>query len=215
MHPATIAEAIGTLRQQGQRVSVRAVHALTGGSFRDISAHLRRLVTTKEPSMVTAPPMSRIEHAREVLREKEAALDALCRQSQQFNATLRAIDTARRQAGGSLSVSLETQYATQKAQALRGLQELHPQVQQARRAVINAQRHVQSLESRAATLPRIISGYHHDLSPQGPWGKRVRDAEQRLELFRREYEAKHAELLALEAELIGLTGMASAPPIAG
>ena len=42
MDQATVHAAIQTLRQQGQQVSVRNVHRLTGGSFRDISRLLRQ-----------------------------------------------------------------------------------------------------------------------------------------------------------------------------
>jgi Plasmid replication region DNA-binding N-term len=41
MNGATVTEAIRTLRAQGERISVRAVHQLTGGSFRDLSRILR------------------------------------------------------------------------------------------------------------------------------------------------------------------------------
>jgi len=40
----TIRDAVGTLQREGQKISIRAVHALTGGSFRDISHLLKTAV---------------------------------------------------------------------------------------------------------------------------------------------------------------------------
>src|SRR5689334_21043326 len=39
-----IESAVTAIEAQGKRVSVRSVHALTGGSFRDVQRHLKALV---------------------------------------------------------------------------------------------------------------------------------------------------------------------------
>src|SRR6266851_236703 len=74
MDVTTVAKAVTTLRKQGQPVSVRNVHRLTGGSFRDISRILRAL----QPSPLagsqasTAPPNLLEELAQPALSPEAA-----------------------------------------------------------------------------------------------------------------------------------------------
>src|SRR5262245_30944046 len=56
MQPETIAQAVTMLRQQGKRVSVRTVHALTGGSLRDVWRLMRTLPPTEETPMTQTVP---------------------------------------------------------------------------------------------------------------------------------------------------------------
>jgi hypothetical protein len=65
MDVTTIEHAVTTLQQQGKPVSVRSVHRLTGGSFRDISRLLRTLhpsllagaqASTDAPQVAEVPP---------------------------------------------------------------------------------------------------------------------------------------------------------------
>ncbi len=48
MDHQTVTDAVRTLRAQGERVSVRTVHGITGGSFRDVSRLLRELLADDE-----------------------------------------------------------------------------------------------------------------------------------------------------------------------
>jgi hypothetical protein len=64
MQRTEIDAAVATLTRQGRPISVRAVHALTGGSFRDVSrllkAHLQAAVPPSAPPRPgTLPPAVR------------------------------------------------------------------------------------------------------------------------------------------------------------
>jgi Plasmid replication region DNA-binding N-term len=50
----TIRHAVETLQQQGQRISVRAVHALSGGSLRDVHRLLREVLPRMEGEAIPA-----------------------------------------------------------------------------------------------------------------------------------------------------------------
>jgi rubrerythrin len=56
MNADVVTEAVNRLRQQGQRISVRAVHQLTGGSFRDLARMLRE---RHDPPVDGDPPVAR------------------------------------------------------------------------------------------------------------------------------------------------------------
>jgi hypothetical protein len=81
MEIEVVTAAIMRLEAQGKQVSVRAIHAQTGGSFRDIAAHLRtlRLDADDQPSApdhpqgtntrsrAMAPPTARHRHGTDAL----------------------------------------------------------------------------------------------------------------------------------------------------
>jgi len=80
MDVTTVAQAVTMLQAQGTPVSVRAVHQLTGGSFRDVSRILRTLEDATHPpepclQRETAPASGPV--ALMVPRTVAAAFDGL------------------------------------------------------------------------------------------------------------------------------------------
>jgi hypothetical protein len=89
MKQAAVTEAVHTLKAQGTRVSVRTIHAMLGGSFRDISKMLRgaevsaepladddagdRAVETAAPAPAPVPAQGRIMLAHQAVHAAEQA----------------------------------------------------------------------------------------------------------------------------------------------
>jgi chromosome segregation ATPase len=79
MDAAVVQHAITALKAQGERVSVRAIHARIGGSFRDISHWLRELaaegdeVETDEASR----PLTPLQRAQDAVRALDARAQGL------------------------------------------------------------------------------------------------------------------------------------------
>ena len=79
MDVTTIAQAVTTLRQQGNRVSVRQVHRMIGGGFRDISYYLKKLSPEgqEEATMVPVLPPTTPAAARLSWQEVYQAAQAV------------------------------------------------------------------------------------------------------------------------------------------
>jgi hypothetical protein len=77
----TIRHAVEILQQQGQRISVRAVHALSGGSLRDVHRLLREVLPRMEGEAIPAAevlPVLRLDEHPDV-QDVRARLRGLAR----------------------------------------------------------------------------------------------------------------------------------------
>src|SRR5687767_11884459 len=82
MHKDHVKRAIRTLEQQGERISVRKVHALTGGHYPQVAALVREITHTEEedepsPLPTVSPSQtaaSAVEQADERLRQASTSL---------------------------------------------------------------------------------------------------------------------------------------------
>jgi hypothetical protein len=97
----TVRRAVTQLRAQGETPSVRKVHGLVGGSFRDIARHLKTLLPPADGGLLppqAAPEVPRssgaIAEAQEHSRVAEAHAHALRSQYQAALARLRALQQA-------------------------------------------------------------------------------------------------------------------------
>lgn len=105
MDQQIVTDAVRTLRTRGERVSVRAVHGLTGGSFRDVSRLLRDAreylaedeaaeLDADVPAPVLTPSLGRIAEASMAVRAAEAALAEASTALYEKHMELRALQAA-------------------------------------------------------------------------------------------------------------------------
>jgi len=72
-----VAEAVTRLKQQGIPVTVRSVHRVTGGSFRDITRILQALPVDQPTPASTEPALGPADHARIAFVHLQAILAQL------------------------------------------------------------------------------------------------------------------------------------------
>jgi Plasmid replication region DNA-binding N-term len=221
MNADTVTEAVRALRTQGERISVRAVHQLTGGSFRDLSRILRDsraladeevadLDDTPEPS---PPAPGRLAELVEAMRAVDQRMGNL-QESLDATMTELASHRARRppdtwdptqvsarvaaQAEHDGRTSLLERTANQlRAMHLRlhserlGLQDEHARVMERIRSL------------RQHLVPQLseqVSAAQHDLAV------RRRDAEHAIRLGETNVQRAQQQLAEAQRELAQLTG---------
>jgi len=203
MDTGRVTSAVAMLRAQGRRPSVRNVRALIGGSFRDLTRLLKEaIMMTETPDMVTVVPRNTLDQARQAVHDAEAHLHAVSQERGRLRRAQLALEPAIL-SGAATPAQRRTYHELYDA-----IRQQDGLCQQAKAALAGKQREVRQLATRAAELPRMIASYEAALAPEGLYGHRIVEAERRLALFRREYEAKAQELAALEGELHALTGEA-------
>jgi chromosome segregation ATPase len=159
MDEATVRHAIAQLQAQGEAPSVRKVHRLVGGSHRDISNYLRRLLPAADVGMVTpenAPelprPVGAIAEAQERCREVDAQAQVLRTQYQAALTRLRALQQAP-----------TPPRHEDLSQCQRDVQELAAGLQAREREVQWAEHHLRELKECATTLANRLPGLRQQL----------------------------------------------------
>ena len=208
MDEHSVASAVTTLQAQGEKPTIRKIHALIGGSFRDISSYVRKVLPgIEEVEMVLpdgegllAAPVGLIAQAHAT---QAAAVqrheDALKAQRQTQN-ELRGLDQEPDELTGS-------EYADRQARrhtASRALVRQQAATQQAQRAVQDATKEVQRLQARARELPELIVWLEGQAGPQGQLAQNIIKWESQLQGFKDQLAQKQREIRVLQNELRAL-----------
>jgi hypothetical protein len=215
-----VRDAVRTLRERNERISVRAVHALIGGSFRDLTKLLRHaeLLSKDEVSDLDAaepapPPPGQVHLAFQAVQAAEQAMGEAQTHLDERQARLRAVQRERPPATTDPHqvqdiVQAQLQHELEVLQLQKEVEALG-RILEGRRAERDALRtDWQRLHERA-----------HDLKDRGlPAVQRrlqesrfqcevaERDAAHRVRLARQQVEALEASFAAMTAELARLVG---------
>jgi chromosome segregation ATPase len=207
MEEDTVRRAVAQLRAQGETPTVRKVHGLVGGSFRDIARHLKMKtllpmeameVVTPETTRELPRPVGEIAHAHERFREVEARAQELRSQYQAALARLRALQQAPTPARPE-----------DVRQCQQDMQELAAGLDAREREVQRAEHHLRELKERAATLAHRLPGLRRHLelaqgeaqAAQEEAARLVAGAQERVAGWSRELEQTRAELARLTGNL--------------
>jgi hypothetical protein len=123
MDAAVVQHAITALKAQGERVSVRAIHALSGGSFRDVHRLLREVLPRMEGEAIPAAevlPVRRLDEHPDV-QDVRARLTGL---AQAIEADAAAIVTQHLEAAYQDAVRLLDQRLREVVEALQEMRAL-------------------------------------------------------------------------------------------
>jgi hypothetical protein len=201
MDEETVQQAVAQLRAQGETPTVRKVHELIGGSFRDLSHHLRRLVTAADMAMVTPEPAHELPqpggdlaHAQERFRTVEARAQEIRSSYQAALARLRALQQA---------PTLPRPEDLRQCQ--RDVQDLAASLSSRECEVQRAEHHLRELQERAQTLAHRLPGLRLRLelaqveaqAAQQEAARLVAGAQERVAGWSRELEQTQAELARL------------------
>jgi chromosome segregation ATPase len=205
MNEDTVRRAVAQLRAQGKAPTVRKVHGLIGGSFRDIAHHLKTLLPTADERMVTAEttpesprPMGEIAAAQERFRAVEAHAQELRSQYQAALNRLRALQQA------STPPCQED-----LSQCARDVQELAARLNAHEHEVQLATYHLHGLQDHADTLAHRLPGLRRHLElaqveaqqAQEDAARLVAAAQERVAGWGREIEQTQAELARLTGKV--------------
>lgn len=211
MDEASVTNAVHQLTTRGEAPSVRKVHALIGGSFRDILKLMKSLpaeetpmVTETAPAPVLPQPVGKLAQARHCLEEVEARFQAAQARAAQLARELQAVQGA--PLPDIVTGAQLTDRDAQRHNLQRALAGAQAQMQGLQREVTKARQTLQSLEERVRMLPTLIKNSRFDLSPQGLYGERLRKAQDMARRMETDYDAKTRALGGLEDELRALTG---------
>jgi hypothetical protein len=204
MNEDTVRRAVAHLQAQGEAPTVRKVHRLVGGSFRDIAHYLRRtLLPTADMGVVTpvtAPklprPVGDLAHAHERWREAEAHAQELRSASQAALARQRALQQAP-----------TPPREEDLRQCQQDVQELAAGLQAWEREVQRAEHHLRELQERAQTLAHRLPGLRLRLElAQGEAQAAQQEAARLVEAAQERVAGWSRELEQTQAELARLTG---------
>jgi chromosome segregation ATPase len=205
MNEDTVRRAVAQLRAQGEAPTVRKVHGLVGGSFRDIANHLKTLLPTADERMVTAEttpesprPMGEIAAAQQRFRAVEARAQELRSQYQAALHRLRALQQAP-----------TPPHQEELSQCTRDVQDLTARLDEREREVQQAEHHLRELKERAATFAHRLPGLRRHLelaqgeaqAAQEEAARLVAGAQERVAGWSRELEQTRAELARLTGNL--------------
>jgi DNA repair exonuclease SbcCD ATPase subunit len=194
-------KAVTQLRAQGEAPTVRKVHQLVGGSFRDIAHHLKTLLPAADVGMVTAEttpamprPLGEIAEAQARCREVEAHAQELRSQYQAALARLRALQQAP-----------PPPHQEELSQCTRDVQALAAGLHERERAVQRAEHHLREVKERAATLAHRLPGLRQQLvlaqgeaqAAQQEAARLVEAAQERVAGWAREVQTTQEELTRL------------------
>lgn len=224
MDQQIVTDAVRTLRTRGERVSVRAVHGLTGGSFRDVSRLLRDAreylaedeaaeLDADVPAPVLTPSLGRIAEASMAVRAAEAAhaeaSAELNRKRDELRA-LRAAPPVRRTRPEEIAVELdeEDEYADQCQRLARHIARLEAIVAQRQAEALSLRSDHEKLIERLRQLETsAIPAATRDVAKaEDHLAQEVRDAATRVRVATADAEHTRARLRALDAEGRALVG---------
>jgi colicin import membrane protein len=220
MQHETVVAAVRQLRATGERISLRAIKAMTGGSYRDLGPLLKTILSAEEWSAVDldvseppAPPPGQLKLAHAAVQSAEEAVGEAQNLLDERQARLR---TVQRERPASTTDPHQVQDIVQ-AQLQHELE------------VLQLQKEVEALgrilEGRRAERDALRTDWQrlheraHDLKDRGlPAVQRrlqesrfqcevaERDAAHRVRLARQQVEALEASFAAMTAELARLVG---------
>jgi chromosome segregation ATPase len=219
-----IQEAVRTLRRRNEQISVRAVHALTGGSFRDLTKLLRsatELLSEEEVSELDvseppAPPAGQLTLAYAAVQAAEQAMGEAQNLLDERQARLRALQ---RQRPASTTdphlvadvVQAQLQHELEMLQLQKEVEALQ-RILDGRRAERDALRaDWQRLRERAHDLKdqRLPAVQRRIQEARFHLEVTERDAAHRVRLARQQLESLESTLAAMTGELARLIGASS------
>jgi chromosome segregation ATPase len=199
MDEQTVRDAVAQLQAQGAAPTVRKVHRLVGGSFRDIARYLKTLLPREDAAMVT-PETARafprqvgeIAQAQERFREAHAHEGEIRRHYQVSLTRLRAL----REAATPPQDLREYE---------REVQEIETRLHQREHAVQQAEHALRELKERAATFAQRLPGLPQSLAlaqlaaqeAQQEAARLVQAAQERVAGWAREVQKTEEELARL------------------
>jgi chromosome condensin MukBEF ATPase and DNA-binding subunit MukB len=203
MNEDTVRRAVAQLRAQGDAPTVRKVHRLIGGSFRDLARHLQRLLPPAAERMVTAAttpesprPMGEIAAAQEHSRVAEAHAHALRSQYQAALARLHALQQAS-----------PPPRQEDLSPCARDVQELAARLDTQERAVQLAAYALHGVQDRADTLAHRLPGLRRQRALAQVEAQHAQEeAARRVEATQERVAAWSREIAQTQAELARLTG---------
>jgi chromosome segregation ATPase len=187
-----VQDAITTLRGHGQAVSVRAVHRLTGGSFRDITRWLRELaeevpdtdVEDEEPEPEPVTCLTPLAAAQARQADAEAGHETLQQQWQSAQQQRTQLQERAHQALMGTDVEALAQARTQQ----HALAELSSVLERQRDAAWTV-----VIQARDA-----VQGVYRDATPTA---RRFQEVRSRIHALENAMHQHHEELTRCEAEL--------------
>jgi chromosome segregation ATPase len=205
MDEQTVRDAVAQLQAQGAAPTVRKVHRLVGGSFRDIGRYLKMqtllpreeaAVVTPEPARALPRPVGEIAEAQECFREAHAYEGEIRRQ---YQAALTRLRTLREAATPPQDLRPYEREA----------QEFNARLHERERAVQQAEHRLRELKDRAGMLARRLPGLRQRLAlaqveaqaAQQEAARLITGAQERLAGWAREIEQAQAELARLAGNL--------------
>jgi hypothetical protein len=216
-----VQEAVRFLKSQGERVSVRSVHRVTGGSFRDISrllAELKEFLNDEESSeleaegeapVLPAPRLGRIAQAQQSVQAAREAMSQVAQalhtrearlRELQANPPLPALDAD--DTDGYLQVVAEHQAAVDhETRAVRHL----------KRLIASHEAERDTFLAECARLTKEAEGFRHSVIPEArhtlaELQKRRAQLRGELAVVERQVENKMRTLAAHERALARLIG---------
>jgi hypothetical protein len=193
MKETTVTEAVQILRAQGERISVRAVHALTGGSFRDITKLLRDAreflahdevaaldAEAPEPASPLLP--GRLVEAQQVAVAADQAVSAAQSSLDEAVTRLRAL-RARRPPDATTPEAVTSAVAAHMAHDARAA-EVVREVEQLQRIVEARRAEAREAKDEWRGVQLRVRQLRDEVSP--PLRQRLQDARQELEMLERD-----------------------------
>jgi chromosome segregation ATPase len=163
MNMEMIEQAVSTLRQEGKRLSVRAVHAMTGGSLRDVHRLLRDVLPADEelttdvlPEEEAAPPTA-LQQAQAALTDAEQAEQAASQALRAREAELTELDRGIAQAQAQLDADTLAALMPRRHAVAAVLETMRPRVRQVREVIQVRQQAIQAVRTKALAIRSQIT----------------------------------------------------------
>jgi hypothetical protein len=221
MDHQTVTDAVRTLRAGGQRISVRAVHGITGGSFRDLSRLLRELLDDDERAALEAettelaptPSVGRLVEVSHAIQAAEQAAGDASRVLLETRERLRRLLGTRPHPATdphvvAASVAARAEHDQLVARTGEELQQLD-RIVQAHQARARALREEwQALQTRAQQLrDSVLPRVRRDAAEARQRLRQLeRDLTHQVELARSQVQSMERAIVMAETEWRALTG---------
>jgi hypothetical protein len=216
-----VINAVRTLRADGQRVSIRAVHGITGGSFRDLSRLLKELLADDEiadleaetTELAPTPSVGRLVEAYRAIQAAEQKAGEAQRVLNETRDRLRDALGTRPFPATDPSVVADSVAARVVHEAI--VVQLREEVAQLERIVQahmsdarTCRREWESLQARAQQLrDSVLPRVRRDAAEaRQRLGRLERDLHHQLEMARSQVQSMERAIVVAEAEWRALTG---------
>jgi hypothetical protein len=203
MNKDTVRRAVDQLRAQGEAPTVRKVHEITKGSFRDVTRFLKKVlpeeamaVVTPETAREIPQPGGDLTHAQERFRAVEA-------RAQEFRSSYQAALARLR----TLQQAPTLPRPEDISQCQRDVQNLAASLDEREREVQLAEHHLHALKEHATTLINQLPGLRRNLALAQREAEAAREEAARLvEAAQNQVTGWRREIEQTQAELARLTG---------
>jgi chromosome segregation ATPase len=217
----TVKEAVNKLRAEGQRPTVRGVHELTGGSFRDLSRLLAQIPVTGdeeamgagEASVPAQRRLGKIQEAVAAVRAAEAEISEIARVLDERRESLQVLrEQFPRHAAtpGDVADSVQARRDHQEklATVAEEIEQLQRLMQARQEEALAHRREVATLQRRREELEAIFLPSARQALAKARQDHAIaeRDLAHQLEMWRRRVDGQAHALSAYQRELQDLTG---------